>query len=214
MNLRGRWVYVTDGGHYENLGLVEALRRGATEIVVFDASGDKANTWTAFGEAVETARADLGVEIDLNPSCMKQSKKTRRAPMIVVEGKCRYPNGVEAKLWFCKLAMPEELPSSWDVEAWQSRHPAFPNDSTAQQLYGDREFEAYRRLGELAAGTAMDLINGKPTLRQLWPIDASAVLANHDTRKNSYASRGANDHAHIGAHRQSKIPVDPQGNGL
>ena len=38
--LRGRWIYVTDGGHYENLGLVEALRRGATEIIVFDASGD------------------------------------------------------------------------------------------------------------------------------------------------------------------------------
>jgi hypothetical protein len=32
--LRGRWIYVTDGGHYENLGLVEALRRGATEIIV------------------------------------------------------------------------------------------------------------------------------------------------------------------------------------
>jgi hypothetical protein len=27
----------------------------------------------------------------------------------------------------------------------------FPNDSTAEQLYGDREFEAYRMLGYLAA---------------------------------------------------------------
>src|SRR6266568_5466571 len=39
------WMYVTDGGHYENLGLVEALRRGADNIVVLDASGDKADTW-------------------------------------------------------------------------------------------------------------------------------------------------------------------------
>jgi hypothetical protein len=34
-------------------------------------------------------------------------------------------------------------------------HPEFPHDSTAQQLYGDREFEAYRKLGELAADEAL-----------------------------------------------------------
>ena len=37
VSLSDRWIYVTDGGHYENLGLVEALRRDATEIVAFDA---------------------------------------------------------------------------------------------------------------------------------------------------------------------------------
>jgi hypothetical protein len=35
------YLYVTDGGHYENLGLVELLRRGCTEIFCFDASGGK-----------------------------------------------------------------------------------------------------------------------------------------------------------------------------
>jgi hypothetical protein len=41
--------------------------------------------------------------------------------------------------------------------AWAKGHPAFPNDSTSQQLYGDREFEAYRALGELAASEALKL---------------------------------------------------------
>lgn len=44
LSYRGTWMYVTDGGHYDNLGLVEALRRGASHIVVLDASGDKADT--------------------------------------------------------------------------------------------------------------------------------------------------------------------------
>ncbi len=152
-SLIGRWVYVTDGGHYENLGLVEALRRGATEILVFDASGDGPDSWSAFGLAMQTARADLGVEIDLDPTQMRQPAEGAGAPTLVAQGTCTYPNGVRADLWLCKLALPEE--ASWDVLAWAQGHPSFPHDSTVQQLYGDREFEAYRALGDLAAATAL-----------------------------------------------------------
>ena len=154
--LDGRWVYVTDGGHYENLGLVEALRRGATQIVVFDASGDPPNTWLAFGEAVQTARADLGVEIELDPSSMRPSGGQTGAPTLVVHGTCTYPDQTVADLYLCKLAMPAK--ASWDIHAWAGRNPNFPNDSTLQQLYGDREFEAYRRLGEIAAQHARTML--------------------------------------------------------
>jgi hypothetical protein len=160
--LRGRWIYVTDGGHYENLGLVEALRRGATQIIVFDASGDAPHSWTAFGEAVETARADLGVQIDLNPAKMLPPKDSDRAPTVVVKGTCTYPDGVIADLVLCKLAMPVDVPASWDVAAWAHGHANFPHDSTAQQLYGDREFEAYRRLGELGGKLALDALEADP----------------------------------------------------
>ena len=95
--LRGRWIYVTDGGHYENLGLVEALRRGATEIIVFDASGDAPHSWGAFGQAVETARADLGVQVDLDPTPMTPPSDGR-TPTLVVEGSCTYPDGVRGQV--------------------------------------------------------------------------------------------------------------------
>ena len=157
--LRSRWVYVTDGGHYENLGLVEALRRGATEIIAFDASGDAPQSWNALGEAVETARADLGVQIDLDPTPMTPPSGGDRAPTLVVKGACIYPDGTRATLVLCKLAMPKEVPASWDVAAWQIGHANFPNDTTAQQLYGDREFEAYRRLGELGGARALALLD-------------------------------------------------------
>jgi hypothetical protein len=157
--LAGPWVYVTDGGHYENLGLVEALRRGATEIVVFDGSGDPPESWATFGQAVETARTDLGVEVDLDPTTMRPAAGSNRAPTLVVEGTCTYPTGVRATLWLCKLALPEKAEASWDVFAWAGGHRDFPHDSTAQQLYGDQEFEAYRRLGEVAARMALALID-------------------------------------------------------
>jgi len=67
---RATWINVTDGGHYDNLGLVEALHRGAKSIVVFDASGDRPNTWYTLGGAMALARTDAGVEISLNPTTM------------------------------------------------------------------------------------------------------------------------------------------------
>jgi hypothetical protein len=176
VSLTGRWIYVTDGGHYENLGLVEALRRGATEIVVFDASGDPPDSWVTFGEAVQTARADLGVEIDLDPSKMRPTTGSNRASTLVVPGSCKYPDGVTARLWFCKLALPETAAASWDVYAWKAGHRDFPNDSTAQQLYGDRQFEAYRRLGELAALTAVDMMTKESQPAPLAAVDSFDVV--------------------------------------
>ena len=70
---RATWINVTDGGHYDNLGLVEALHRGAKNIVVFDSSGDRPDTWFTLGGAMALARTDAGVEISLNPTTMIQN---------------------------------------------------------------------------------------------------------------------------------------------
>ena len=67
---RATWINVTDGGHYDNLGLVEALHRGAEKIVVFDASGDRTDTFYTLGGAMALARTDAEVDITLNPTTM------------------------------------------------------------------------------------------------------------------------------------------------
>ncbi|WP_369394859.1 hypothetical protein AB5J72_50835 [Streptomyces sp. CG1] len=58
-----RMLLVTDGGHYENLGLVELLRHGVTTAVCVDASGGSGAFAPALGEAIALAREELGVEI-------------------------------------------------------------------------------------------------------------------------------------------------------
>ena len=98
---------------------------------------------------------------------MKPPQGSVRSPSLVVPGTCTYPNGVRARIWLCKLALPER--ASWDVFAWANSHPTFPHTSTAQQLYGDREFEAYRRLGEVAAEAAVGLYH-----RNQPPADGAA----------------------------------------
>jgi hypothetical protein len=74
--VEGKYLFVTDGGHYENLGLVELLRRGCTAIYCFDAGGGE--TFSELGDAVALARSELGVQIDIDPTpLMPRSAKQR-----------------------------------------------------------------------------------------------------------------------------------------
>jgi hypothetical protein len=121
LDFQGNWIYVTDGGHYENLGLTEALRRGATEIVVFDATGDTPFSLATFGQAVETARADLGVEIALVDRGRLGPGGTKgHAKALAAVATATYANGVVATIYLCKAAVVDDLPP--DVLAWAHAH--------------------------------------------------------------------------------------------
>lgn len=145
-----RYLYVTDGGHYDNLGLVEALRRRAKTVLVLDASNDDEDTFKALGQAIATARMDLGCEVHLDPSDMRRVEKGR-AKTAWVRGTVTYrplPDREEAdigQLWVAKAIMVDGLP--WDEETYQGAHPEFPRTSTGRQLYGEFDLEAYRELG-------------------------------------------------------------------
>jgi hypothetical protein len=163
------WMYVTDGGHYDNLGLVEALRRGARRIVVLDASGDKANTWFTLGGSMALARTDAGVDVTLDPTTMVSvGGGAGLAPGQVVRpwahGTFRRPPGdhglpERGDIWVCKLGWWTGAP--WDILAYAKSHSTFPTDSTLEQLYDAAEFEAYHELGgaslEAAAGECATL---------------------------------------------------------
>jgi hypothetical protein len=166
---RATWVNVTDGGHYDNLGLVEALRRDAKNIVVLDASGDSPHTWFTLGGAMALARADAQVNITLDPSTMIRPDGPGAAPTLS-KGQVLRPwangtftrsnghaaNGEQATdghLWVCKLGWWEDAP--WDVRAYAAGHSTYPCDPTMQQLYDGAEFDAYHELGVCSMAAAI-----------------------------------------------------------
>jgi hypothetical protein len=185
LSYRGTWMYVTDGGHYDNLGLVEALRRGADNIVVLDASGDKADTWFTLGGAIALARTDAGVDIELDPATMVRGGRDLAPGQVVhpwAHGRFRRPRPVpglpaEGDIWVCKLGWWAGAP--WDVVAYAKSHGTFPGDSTLEQLYNAPEFEAYQQLG---VATVRDA--GKNCVPKLtWaPPTASALAAKRASR--------------------------------
>ena len=152
-----KFLYVTDGGHYENLGLIELLRRGCTIIYCFDASGGDVDTFYTLGEAIELARIepDVQVEITIDPRDLKLDKDLGFCSNDHVRGTFAYPDGITTgKLVYCRAAVTKDAP--YDIRSFQQKDPRFPHHSTADQLFDEYKFEAYRALGAYTAQRAVD----------------------------------------------------------
>jgi hypothetical protein len=152
-----KYLYVTDGGHYENLGLVELLRRGCTEVYCFDASGvgkGKAE-FQELGDAIALARSEIGVEIhfETDPNELAPDKKTTLAKRDLARGTISYPDGSTGTLIYVRNSITAKAP--WDALAYHKADPRFPHNPTVDQLYTDQKFEAYRVLGLRAGAEAV-----------------------------------------------------------
>ena len=60
---------------------------------------------------------------------------------------------------YLKLAMIEGLPT--DVYSYKGVNPTFPHQSTADQFFDEKQFEAYRELGYNVAWKMMESEEGK-----------------------------------------------------
>lgn len=154
-----RRIYVTDGGHYDNTALVEALRDHPERLIVIDASNDAENTFSALGDAVATARMDLGLEIELEGLDALVSTADKRADKAWVSGTARPLDGTASgettDVQIIKAIMFQDgLPL--DLETYHLQHPDFPRTSTGDQLYGEYDFEAYRCLGYAAMDRGLE----------------------------------------------------------
>jgi hypothetical protein len=163
---RCTWMNVTDGGHYDNLGLVEALQRrtelGITHILVLDASGDKADTFSTLGGSIALARSDAATEVTLDPTEMICPLEPGMSGLL--NGQVVRPWAVgtltapgcasPSPLVVCKLGWWKSAP--WDICAYAAGHSSYPTEPTLDQLYDSAEFDAYRELGWSAVDAAID----------------------------------------------------------
>jgi hypothetical protein len=163
---RAHHVYVTDGGHYDNLGLVELLKRRCEWIWCIDASGDEIGTFTTLGQALAIAEAEYGISIDIDPAVMAPAPDAPgfvRAPSC--HGTITYPSltpggpAVMGTLVVVKAGVPANAP--WAVGYYHAAHPTFPCDSTIDQLYTADRFDAYLALGRCAMTDAFDAMSNE-----------------------------------------------------
>jgi hypothetical protein len=157
-----RYIYLTDGGHWENLGLVELLRRRCTHVLCFDASSDRTGDGQDLGRAIAMARSELSAQVDLDPR-PTMGDENAPATQTAVRGRIRYPDtDQEARIVYAKAVLTES--ASWDLHAFRRRDALFPNHPTSQQMFTDEQFEAYRSLGHAAGRRAVELLNPAPVL--------------------------------------------------
>ncbi len=146
---RSRFVYVSDGGHFENLGIYELIRRRTRFILASDAAADPAMAFGDLGNAIERCRADFGVSIDLDPEQLKLDAEEGLSCWHCAVGKIRYSDvDADAKdgiLVYIKASLTGD--ESRDIIAYKARHPDFPHETTIDQWFDEDQFESYRALG-------------------------------------------------------------------
>jgi hypothetical protein len=157
-----RYVFVADGGHWENLGLVELLRRRCRTILCLDASGDSVGAFTTLRQAVELAALELpDVVVDIDLAELET----------ISAGSAALPGGLVASLTVTYRGTGEatftgtihyakaQVASSLDIalRRYAKADRRFPNYSTGDQFLGDEQFRQLVELGRAAGDELVKL---------------------------------------------------------
>lgn len=142
---RDAFVYVADGGHRENLGLVEQLRERPTEMIVLDASGDTPGGFTTLHQAIELAGTELGIEVDIDFSSI-QPRPDDEPLDCVANGIATHPDGFVTTVTYAKAQISDSAPLA--LRQFAAAHPPYPHYATTDQYLTEIEFDALVALGE------------------------------------------------------------------
>lgn len=169
-----RFVYVSDGGHLDNLGLMELLRRRCAVILLVDAGNDRHGTTSALDGVLRIAGEHLGVTCERDPSAspVNRAGATPNAAVDCVEVfAVNHPDGtrttvVHAKARFADSFRDDPAASALVAEVgragrawWPWSLGSLPRTGTANQWLTDAQFEGYVRLGR-AVGARITEIDG------------------------------------------------------
>jgi hypothetical protein len=153
------YVYVTDGGHWENTGLVELLRsRDVSEAVCIDADSGPGNLATSIARAVDLAKLECDARVVLRLDQLRADRDPSPgrdySPRSVNLGlvRRRYADEDEDRislLWYAKPALTEDMPPH--LLAYREVDRTFPRVSTVNQFFHVAQFAAYRDLGRFNA---------------------------------------------------------------
>jgi Patatin-like phospholipase len=147
------FVYLSDGGHFENLALYELVRRRCHGIVVVDAGADPDYQFEDLQSAMRKIRVDLGIPIEFDQDSLPTPDRAKETQCHCAVGKIRYSvtdaTGVDGYLIYVKPVLSGD--ESLDVEGYAKIHAVakkqFPQQPTSDQFFDESQFESYRWLG-------------------------------------------------------------------
>jgi hypothetical protein len=145
------FINLSDGGHIENLGIYELIRRRCRVIIAIDAEQDGNFSFTSLGDLVRFARIDRAVNIDIDVSVIKPDKDGISKRHVAI-GRIDYGRGAYGWLIYMKSSLTGREDES--VLKYRAVQKDFPHHSTGDQFFDEEQFEAYRALGYHMASEA------------------------------------------------------------
>lgn len=143
------YVYLSDGGHFDNMGLYELVKRRCGLIVVCDAEADGEYKYGGLGNAIRKCRIDLGIDVDLDLKEVTPQKQGQTSQKHCAIGTIHYENAdlnaPKGTIIYIKASLTGDEPS--DVQNYEKTSDSFPHESTIDQWFSESQFESYRKLG-------------------------------------------------------------------
>ena len=172
-DFKGPWKsywFLTDGGHFDNTGVYELVRRRVGIILLCDNGCDPKYRFDDLGNLARKIRTDFGAE--LRPIAPTQQLGSHFATSEEFAkrksrtGKCAlaywivYPDpgdGTVPDRSLLIVLKPNMIPEApLDVVEYDSANPEFPHQSTLDQFFDDAQWESYRKLGETTADVVLE----------------------------------------------------------
>jgi hypothetical protein len=157
---RARRWYLTDGGHFENTGAYELLRRQLEFIVILDNGRDLHEHFSDINTLIRQVRVDFSIEIDETATRLAHHAGIRinaalvattfddfrqRPECIAILLTTHFKSGQKGQLLIVKPRVTSGAPH--DVRGYVNANKDFPNESTADQFFDDVQWESHRGLG-------------------------------------------------------------------
>ena len=149
---KSAFVMISDGGHFDNLGVYELVKRRCRLIVVSDAECDPGLTFAGLGTLIRMCDVDFGATISIDVGAIRRAPGAVWSTSPYAVGEIRYADGSTGTLVYLKAAMTGREDTA--VQQYHADRPAFPHETTGDQFYGEDQFESYRRLGHDVASQA------------------------------------------------------------
>ncbi|MCW8935445.1 MAG: patatin-like phospholipase family protein [Gammaproteobacteria bacterium] len=153
INETSKFIQLSDGGHFENLAIYELIRRHCKLIICSDAEQDSEFLFSSLANIIEKSRVDFGVDIkvsaadlDLLKCSEDEEKNIDFASKGYIVADIIYPGSESAgRLIYIKTTLTSDIPA--ELLSYKKSNPAFPDETTADQFFNEKQLEAYRVLG-------------------------------------------------------------------
>jgi hypothetical protein len=150
-----RYVHLSDGGHFENLGLYEMVRRRCRFILISDAGRDPTFAFEDLGNAVRKIEIDLGIPIRFHK--LEALKGRPQGDVQILEGDYHAIGEIDYQCADGAFGVDNGVivyvkagyhgTESAGIRSYALANFDFPHQSTANQWFTESQFESYRSLG-------------------------------------------------------------------
>jgi hypothetical protein len=146
------FLAISDGGHFENLGAYELIKRQCKVVIVCDGECDPNLQFEGLAKLIRLCEVDQLAKIDIDVSAIKPDKATRWSQSRCVVGKIQYAEFAEETYidfgWLIYIKASMTGHENTALLQYKTTHPEFPHESTSDQFFNEDQFESYRSLGK------------------------------------------------------------------